>query len=123
MKNTSDDEPIFGFLDDARRDVETLREANDRLRNEVRWARRAQEDAEKKLQESERRGRSEREDLVKWLDRRLEQQEDVVNRPYISKETKRVMEIELSVIRRYREIIVERKHTAGSDDPLMPKFV
>jgi hypothetical protein len=54
--------------------------------------------------------RTERQGLAAWLDRRITQQE-----------TKRVMEIEVSLLKRYREIVVNGEQR--NEDPLTPKFV
>lgn len=64
--------------------------------------------------------RTEREGLATWLDRRIEQQEEAMRPSYISGETKRIMEIEIAMLRRYRGIIVEGGQRV--EDPLMPRF-
>jgi len=64
--------------------------------------------------------RTEREGLVEWLDRRTEQQEEAMKHSYISGETKRIMEIEIAMLRRYRGIVVDGGQRA--EDPLMPRF-
>jgi hypothetical protein len=113
----------------------------DHLHNkiEILWQRRreAEEQAEERAEdlESYRRGftqdrseierqkrmrRSEREALAEWLDRRIAQQEQAMTPAYISHETKRVMEIEVAMLKRYREIIIEGKYRV--EDPLMPRF-
>jgi len=64
--------------------------------------------------------RTEREGLAEWLDRRIAQQEQAMKPHYISHETKRIMEIEISLLRRYRETIVEGGQR--NEDPLIPRF-
>ena len=75
---------------------------------------RAEVDRQKEMRRTEREG------LVTWLDRRIVQQEEAMSPKYISQETKRVMEIEVSILKRYREVIVEGGQR--NEDPLMPRF-
>lgn len=67
--------------------------------------------------------KSERERLAAWLDRRITQQEEALLLEFIGHETKCVVEIELSLLKRYREYVVENKERSADEDPLMMKFV
>lgn len=78
---------------------------------------RAEVDLQKKMRRTEREG------LAAWLDRRIEQQMEAVRPSYISHETKRVLEIEISLLRRYRDMVVEEGVRGPTEDPLMQKFV
>ena len=66
--------------------------------------------------------REERVQLTEWLDRRIAQQENAIGTSYISKTTQANLELEVGLLKRYKEIIVEGGHTKGIDDPLMPRF-
>jgi len=114
-------EPLFGLLSTFREESEKLREEIDGLRRRLHGS----EQREARLQEKIRRDvvqrSSERERLVQWLDRRLAQQEEALRAGYVSQETKHVVEIEVSLLRRYRGIVTDSSHTSGIDDPLMPQ--
>ena len=107
--------------------METLwarnREVEDTLESLQGTLRSYRSDASRKHDEIERQKRmrhSEREALAEWLDRRIAQQEQAMTPAYISQETKRIVEIEIAVLKRYREIVVEGKYRV--EDPLMPRF-
>lgn len=128
MDNPEYGEPLFGFLEDFEEQMAELQNENFELRRRVEQLngrlQRADKDVSKlreKLKDSDERRKSERERLCAWLDRRIAQQEEAMGLSCVSKETKRIMEIEVSILRRYRGIVVESSHTKGDDDPLMPR--
>lgn len=94
-------------LESARREIEAYRKVNRELRTEI--------DQQKALRKTERVR------LVAWLNRRIEQQEEAFGRAYVSEETKGILEIEVNLLKRYREILVENRHSSN-EDPTMPRF-
>jgi hypothetical protein len=111
-------EPLFGLLSTFDEEKQALLEQIDRLHEQLRWAREREAGARQTIKRDVDDRSSERERLVEWLDRRLEQQEGALTSPHVSQETKKIMEIEVSLIRRYREIITGSAHTAGTDKNL-----
>lgn len=75
----------------------------------------------KEVEDQKDKRQREREMLVTWLDRRVLQQEEAAKASYISQESRQMLEVEVSILRRYREMVVKGAHLAGSEDPLMPK--
>ncbi len=74
---------------------------------------RVEEEVEKKDEELKKLReelKTEREALVEWLDMRIRQQHQALEPPYISAETKRVVEIEIGLLEKYKGIIVEGGH-------------
>jgi len=65
---------------------------------------------------------TEREKLAAWIDRRIAQQEPALTAKFLSSETQKLMEVEVAVLKRYREYVLEGAHSQGTDDPFMPKF-
>ena len=122
-------EPLFGFIEDFQGHIDRLGDENMALRDQVHrlecTVRGYQRDCSRlreEIKECKQERKSERERLTEWLDRRLVQQEQAMTARFVSNETKRVMEIEVAMLKRYREIIVGSAHTKGTDDPLMPRF-
>jgi hypothetical protein len=122
------DDPLFGLISSfeegmapLRAEIHKLRKKNERLEDDVVFARKDAKSLRAKIQEDEVKRKSERQRLVEWLDRRLAQQEDAMAHGYISQETKRVMKIEVSVLKRYRDIILESGHTKGIDNPALSR--
>lgn len=121
-------EPLFGFLADFRERIEgledrnaELHEENDRLGRHLNSMNHTCTGLRAEIRKRAEDRRTERDKLVEWLDRRIAQQEEAM-KPYVSGETRRVVEIELSILKRYREIIVGSTHTQGNDDAFMPRF-
>lgn len=124
--NDNDDYFACG-IDCLRLQVDALTHQLSELQEELRRERRLREGYardctthQKEIERQKEMRRTEREGLAEWLDRRIEQQEEAMGRRYISEETQGLMKVELSVLKRYREIVVEGKQR--NEDPLMPRF-
>jgi len=100
-----------------------LQEALDRETRQTRYLSKDVTLLRKEVEDQKDKRKREREMLVTWLDRRVVQQKEAAQATYISKESKQMLEIEVSLLLRYREMIVKGTHLAGSEDPLMPKFL
>lgn len=103
-------------------ELEQWRDAFEKERRTVRFMSRDNASLRKEVEDQKDKRRREREMLVSWLERRIEQQEQVTSQSFISQESTRVVELEISILRRYREMIVEGEHLKGSEDPPMPRF-
>jgi hypothetical protein len=122
MDKPSYGEPLFGLISTFKEETKKLREYAEHLEIMVRRGDQRERQLRKKLQRDVEERAAERERLVAWLDSCLAQQEQALDARYISPETKRVVEIEVSLLRRYRKIITQGHHTKGRDDPFMPRF-
>lgn len=74
------------------------------------------------IENQKNKRRSERERLATWLDRRIIQQNEALSAHYISLETKTIVEIEISILQRYRDYVVNNKERSPDEDPWMPSF-
>lgn len=108
-------------LADARAREQAWHDEAERARHRVASLERLLDRARKDLEHEKKMRRTEREGLVAWLDRRLDQQREALDKGYISGESKKLLEIEVSMLERYRGIIVDGKQR--NEDPLMPRFL
>jgi septal ring factor EnvC (AmiA/AmiB activator) len=113
-------ESLEGQIKTLEDELNQTREALAKERNRLRWSDRSNDKLRSELQEQKDMRKTERQGLAAWLDRRIKQQEEALLAKFVSQETKRVVEIEVSLLKRYREIIVNGEQR--NEDPLMPKF-
>jgi TolA-binding protein len=101
-------------VEQLEQEIEYLRREVERLELRLRMAATTERSLRKTIERDVENRRSERELLVDWLDRRKEQQIRAMAIRNLSNETKGNIELELDLITRYREVIVEGKHVLGS---------
>lgn len=99
-----------------------LREVLDQSETLRRHYERRCSDLQAEITKRDKDKRDERQKLAEWIDRRLAQQEEALSVRYVSKETKRMVEIEVSLLKRYRDYVIKSADTKGQDDPFMPRF-
>lgn len=87
-----------------------LRNENERLQRSSKIDRQLYESMKKERDSIQRGMESEREGLVSWLRSRIAQQQQTFKMPYISKDSKRLIEVEIGFIERYLAIILDGKH-------------
>ena len=107
-------------VDHLQNRIEALWEAHHAFESRLSGYRRDSSHKAEEIERQKRMRRSEREALAEWLDRRIQQQEQAMTPRWISHDTKRIIEIEISMLKRYREIVIEGKYRV--EDALMPRF-
>lgn len=86
-----------------------LREENPRLREDLQWEKRYNEDLRKELKGEKEKLATEREGLISWMESRRAQQQQILDMP-MAKQTKQLAEVEIGFIERYLEVIRSGKH-------------
>ena len=109
-------------IDDLREGIENPSDAVRRLQSTVKGYQRDCTNLRQEIKKRDQEKVTEREKLAAWLDRRVAQQEPALTAKFLSSETQKLMEVEVAVLKRYRDYILEGAHTKGADDPFMPKF-
>jgi hypothetical protein len=113
-------ETLLGKIEELQAYQDGAQHELDRARSSLRWEYEERRRLTMEVAEQKDLRKTERQGLAAWLKRRIKQQEEALLAEYVSHETKRVMEIEVSILKRYQEIIVDGAHR--NDDPLMMKF-
>jgi hypothetical protein len=98
-----------------------LRQEIDELKRRVQASARRESELSKEVEHQKILRRREREMLVGWIDNRIKQQKGAL-KPYVSERTREIVEVEIGLLKRYREDLVAAKHRSGAEDPLIPQY-